>query len=241
MTERIEHEQPGGSLDETSRAVNGETPEPMDVVVAGERLSLFAERAVYWVRSRTLLVADPHFGKAATFRASGIPVPRGTTTEGLARLDLLVARTRAARIVFLGDYLHAKDGRSPETFRVLADWHVANPDLELVLVRGNHDRRAGDPPAELGLTCVDAPVAEAPFVLAHHPASSDEGYVLAGHLHPGALLVAGKMYARLPCFWFGKRCGVLPAFGDFTGMAPIEPVPGDQVCVIAEGRLIRVG
>jgi len=30
--------------------------------VAGERLVLLPERAAYWERARTLLVADPHFG-----------------------------------------------------------------------------------------------------------------------------------------------------------------------------------
>jgi hypothetical protein len=38
--------------------------------VAGEKLGLFAERAIYWPARSTLLVADPHFGKAATFRRS---------------------------------------------------------------------------------------------------------------------------------------------------------------------------
>src|SRR5262249_50769057 len=44
------------------------------VEIAGERVTLLAERAAYWQRTRTLLVADTHFGKAATFRAAGIPV-----------------------------------------------------------------------------------------------------------------------------------------------------------------------
>ena len=44
--------------------------------VAGERLVLLPEMAAYWERAGTLLVADPHFGKAAAFRAAGIPEPR---------------------------------------------------------------------------------------------------------------------------------------------------------------------
>src|SRR5687768_10132511 len=114
--------------------------EVLDIEVAGELLMLFPECAAYWPRARTLFVADPHFGKAATFRASAIPVPRGTTTSALARLDKLIVQSSATRIVFLGDYLHARDGRSPETLRVLAEWRVANPELGLTLVRGNHDR-----------------------------------------------------------------------------------------------------
>ena len=212
-----------------------------DVEIAGETLTLLPERAAFWARAGTLLVADPHFGKAATFRANAIPVPRGTTTEALARLDAIIAETRAARIVFLGDYLHARDGRSPETLRVLADWRFANPGLDLVLVRGNHDRRAGDPPPELGVRCVDAPMADAPFVLAHHPASSAEGYVLAGHLHPGAPLAGrGRMRERVPCFWFRQGCGVLPAFGEFTGLADVSPQPGDRVIAIAGETVMEV-
>lgn len=80
------------------------------VTIAGEVLELCPERAVYWPRGRMLLVADPHFGKAATFRVLGIHVPRGTTAEGLARLDLLLKRHHVVTIVFLGDFLHAREG-----------------------------------------------------------------------------------------------------------------------------------
>jgi metallophosphoesterase superfamily enzyme len=82
---------------------------------------------------------------------------------------------------------------------------------------------------------------EAPFVMAHHPTSSAAGYVLAGHLHPGVSLTGrGRMRERLPCFWFGRDCGILPAFGDFTGLADVTPEPGDRVIGIAEGALVEV-
>ena len=209
--------------------------------VIGERLTLMPERAVFWERNRTLLVADPHWGKAATFRASAIPVPRGTTAEGLARLDRAIARMAPRRVVFLGDYLHAREGRAPETLRALADWRAANRDLDIVLVRGNHDRRAGDPPAEAGVRCVDAPLHEKPFVLAHHPGTSDDGYVLAGHLHPGVHLFGpGRMRERLPCFWLGRAGAVLPAFGDFTGLADVTPEGGDRVYAVTRDEVVEV-
>lgn len=209
--------------------------------VSGERLVLMPERAAWWARTGTLLIADPHWGKAATFRASAIPVPRGTTSEGLTRLDRAIARTGARRVVFLGDYLHARDGRAPETLRLLADWRLLHPLLELVLVRGNHDRHAGDPPAELGVACVDAPLLEDPFVLAHHPAASNDGYVLAGHLHPGAPLIGpGRMRERLPCFWFGRACGVLPAFGEFTGLADVTAEMGDRIYAVALDEVVEI-
>jgi len=211
------------------------------VTVAGETLELCAERAAYWPRRRTLLVADPHFGKAASFRALGVRVPRGTTGDALARLDALVARLEPARIEFLGDFLHAREGRNEETFRAIAEWRARHGRIAMRLVRGNHDRRAGDPPSEVGIECVDGPVIESPLALAHHPTSVDGAYVVAGHVHPCAVLVgAGRQRERLRCFWIGRETTVLPAFGDFTGCADVTPAEGDALWVVTDDEVTRI-
>lgn len=216
-------------------------PDDAEVQVAGETLTLLPERGVHWTRTATLLIADPHWGKAAAFRAGGFPVPHGTTASGLQRLDAMLARTAARRIVFLGDYLHARASRHPDTLWELEQWRSTHRRCELILVPGNHDRHAGDPPPALGVTTVNAPLEMAPFVLTHHPVASPSGYVLSGHLHPGALLMGpGRQRERLPCFWFGRHTAVLPAFGDFTGLALVEPAPADRVLVIAGNCVVDV-
>ena len=48
--------------------------------------------------------------------------------------------------------------RRPRSRRWRA-WRAAHRSLDLVLVRGNHDDRAGDPPATLGIRVVDEPLA----------------------------------------------------------------------------------
>lgn len=161
-------------------------------------------------------------------------VPKGTTLGGLARLDALIARTAPEHLVFLGDFLHAREGRTPEVFDALAAWRARHALVSMRLVRGNHDKRAGDPPDEVGIECVDGPLLESPFALAHHPVRHPGAYVLAGHLHPCALLTGkARQRERLPCFWFGADAGVLPAFGDFTGCAEIAAAGGDHVFVVA--------
>lgn len=213
----------------------------LKIVVRGESLVLLPERAVYWPAQEAVFIADPHWGKAATFRAYGIPVPSGTTDEGIARLDRVVQRTSARQVIFLGDLLHAKAGRSSEMFAALGEWRRNCCDIELLLVRGNHDRRAGDPPGELGIRCTDAPYSMSPFVLDHHPRPSEDGYVLAGHVHPGVRIFgAGRQMEKLPCFYFGASVGILPAFGDFTGLAIVEPEEGDSVYAIAEDTVLAV-
>jgi DNA ligase-associated metallophosphoesterase len=211
------------------------------IVLRGESLVLLPERAMYWPARQTLFIADPHWGKAATFRAYGIPVPSGTTDEGIARLDRIVQRTSARRVIFLGDLLHAKAGRSAEMFAAIGDWRRKNVQLDLLLVRGNHDRRAGDPPGELNILCVDAPFAMQPFVLDHHPRPSDDGYVLSGHVHPGVRIFgAGRQMEKLPCFYFGADVGILPAFGDFTGLAIVEAAIGDSLYAIADDTVLLI-
>ena len=211
------------------------------IEIAGEALTLLPERAVWWEARRTLLVADPHFGKAATFRALGVPVPRGTTTGALARLDAIIARKAPSRVIFLGDFLHAAEGRDRETLRVLNEWRRGRREIEMILVRGNHDARAGDPPRELELACVTGPHAEPPFALDHHPRPSADGYVLCGHIHPAVTLTgAGRQHSRLPCFWFSPTVGVLPAFGEFTGVAEADVKAGDRVFVVADDSVIAV-
>ena len=209
--------------------------------VAGEDLVLLPERAAYWPARKALLVADFHLGKAASFRKAGIPLPRGTTKDNVARLDRAIEKTRAKEVVFLGDFLHSAQGRTPTTFATFAEWRARRHGVALTLVRGNHDMKAGDPPAEWQVRCVEAGEAASPFVFNHEPGPSRSGYALSGHIHPAVRLsAAGEKALRLPCFWFGARYGVLPAFGAFTGSAEVLPRQGDQVYVIAEQDVVKV-
>ena len=213
-----------------------------EVRLGGEDVMLLAERALFWPRTGTLVAADFHWGKAATFRAAGIPVPVGATSDDLARLDAALFRTCARRLVVLGDLFHAKAGRiAAQTLAELRRWRSLRDELEIMLVRGTHDRHAGDPPDDLRINCVNAPAFVPPFVLRHEPAPSTEGYTLAGHLHP-AIVLAGPALQRerLPCFWLTPRGAVLPAFGSFTGFASVVPAPEDRIFVVVEQDVISV-
>jgi DNA ligase-associated metallophosphoesterase len=213
----------------------------VDCEVAGERLLLLAEKVAYWPARKALFVADFHLGKAASFRSAGIALPSGTTAENVGRLDRAIAATRAKEVVFLGDFLHSAAGRTPRTFATFAAWRESRRAVALTLVRGNHDRKAGDPPGDWNMRCIEAGEAYGPFILNHEPGPSRGGYALSGHIHPAVRLsAAGESSLRLPCFWFGTRCGVLPAFGAFTGSAEIRPRRGDQVYVIAEQEVLKV-
>ncbi|HEY2124865.1 MAG TPA: ligase-associated DNA damage response endonuclease PdeM [Chthoniobacterales bacterium] len=207
----------------------------LETICSGERMELFAEKAIFWPRKKTLLVADPHFGKASAFRHAGIPVPEDVTAEDLKRLDALLAATRARRMIFLGDFFHAKTGKSIATVESLNQWIANHRDLEFHLIRGNHDIHSGAVPEDWRFHITDNTLCDPPFVFSHAPFFSGEGYVVAGHIHP-----AVRCGMRLPCFHFGAHCAVLPAFGGFTGTHVIKPEPTDRVFVLNEGEIAEL-
>jgi uncharacterized protein len=211
--------------------------------LADEPVALLPSGALWLMQHDALLIADAHFGKASSFRQLGIPVPSGTSQETLDAMSQDIKLTRAEQLIFLGDFLHSKHAHADATQNLLAAWRAQHADLHITLVRGNHDDHAGDPPAALGIDVVDEPYALGAFALCHHPQTVSGLYALAGHWHPCITLHGkGRERLRLPCFWLGDAVvhpvGILPAYGRFTGMHPIERRDSDALYAIA-GEVVR--
>ncbi|SDF38960.1 MULTISPECIES: ligase-associated DNA damage response endonuclease PdeM [unclassified Duganella] len=208
--------------------------------IVGEQLLMLPQKALYWPRESMLIVADIHFGKAASFRALGVPVPAGTTSANLLALERLVAQLPVRHIMFLGDFLHARAAHAPATLAAMQAWRERHPELQLTLVRGNHDAHAGDPPAQLGISVVDEPHVLGPFAFCHHPDILVPSYVLAGHVHPVYRLRSGWDSLLLPCFLMGPQHLVLPSFGAFTGGHPVAPQPGERLFVSSGEAVLEI-
>ena len=225
-----------------------------DTLVLGEAVvRLLPERAVWLPAARALLVADVHLGKAETFRSLGVPVPGGIGEATLARLDALIRAHRPRQVLVLGDLLHGPAAQCGSVLEPLARWRGRHAEVAVALVRGNHDDRAGDPPAECGIALLDEPawLAELPdLALAHAPsfggsarmpaAPAAGGPCIAGHLHPVLTLRGRADRARVHCFWRRGDTLVLPAFGGFTGGFAVAPQPGDALWITDGARVHRV-
>jgi len=209
-----------------------------EIELRDEPLWLLAERAIYWPARQTLLVADVHIGKAASYRALGQPVPRGTTAATLERLDRVLAAFTVETLIVLGDFIHSRPGRAPATLALLQDWRERHAGLQIRLIRGNHDRHAGDPPSELGIEVVDEPLLLGPFALQHEPVAHSGFCVLAGHVHPVAILRGkARQRLRLPCFVIDEKVSLLPAFGEFTGGWEVQPAAPARIYLAGAGRV----
>ena len=190
---------------------------------------LLPGRAALLPASQTLLVADLHLGKAATFRQAGIPVPEGSSQRDLERLHQLVHAHDVRRLVVLGDLFHARSGCTPQVFAEFAALRSRIDKTSVVLVLGNHDRAVGRLPASLGLDACLPSLDEPPFHFVHEPAtdtnvSNQNVFTVAGHLHP-TVSIRSPSGDRLAdrCFVAEPSVLVLPAFGSFTGGHRVEP------------------
>ena len=211
----------------------------LSIELLGETLHVLPSQTLYWPRRGTLFLADPHFGKAETFRHAAVPVP-DILHQQLHRLEDALTFSQANRLVILGDFWHSRRGPTEAIHETLRNWRGRFRNLEIALIEGNHDRGTL-PPESWCDRWYEPTEADFPFVFAHLPEPSEHGYTLAGHLHPAVALTGrGQQRLKLPCFWFGPEIGVLPAFGQFTGTATVRPRPGDRVFIAIEGEVIEL-
>ena len=217
----------------------------VDTTFGGETLTLLAQKAVVWAREKTLLVADVHLGKAASFRAAGIAVPSGHSRDDVARLSALVDTHAISHLVVLGDLVHnaaSYTSALDETMRAFASAH---PALKKTLVIGNHDSAAGEPPACWGIRCIEDDFRLEPFMCRHAPTSKafddETGELsLAGHIHPAARLSTARETLSLPCFWQRPHELVLPSFGSLTGRYLVEATSSDVTFVVTAQQIFRM-
>ena len=66
-------------------------------------LELLKEKLVWIKALKTFFIADLHFGKAAHFRKSGIPVPEPIHDSDLLKINSLIKTYSPEHIYFLGD------------------------------------------------------------------------------------------------------------------------------------------
>ncbi|WAC18702.1 ligase-associated DNA damage response endonuclease PdeM [Luteolibacter sp. SL250] len=201
-------------------------------------IQLLPEGVAFLPRTSSLVIADIHLGKSATFRARGLPVPEGDTEQDLMRIRNLVHETHARRLIIAGDLFHAPAGVTADLAERLDDF-LRTLGIPLALVRGNHDAKLKHLPAGLTYT---SHLDEGNFRIIHDPEDASPDHLnIAGHWHPVARIPDGRRTSlRLPCFLFRGRTLVLPSFGSFTGGSIVHPELGDRIFIPLRGQVIEL-
>jgi DNA ligase-associated metallophosphoesterase len=218
---------------------------PVSHKILGNQFWLTPDRTMYWEEENAIIVSDLHFGKTGHFRKSGIAVPSSVYKEDLQRLIVQIQYFQPRDLIIVGDMFHSAENRELELF---LKWRSDLPDITIRLIMGNHDILKEGWYENAGICLSRQSLSRNHFHFIHDISDQKEffgntevvnSYFVSGHIHPGIRLQgAGKQSLCFPCFYFGKKYAVLPAFSRFTGVALISPEAEEQVFAIVNRELI---
>jgi uncharacterized protein len=224
---------------------------PVSHKIMNHQFWLTTDRTMFWEEEKALIVSDLHFGKTGHFRKSGIAVPASVYKEDLQRLIVQIQYFQPREMIIVGDMFHSRANRELDLFM---KWRLDLPDIGFRLIRGNHDILQDEWYENAGIELSPQSLSRNHFHFVHdisHQLEKKEGFIknkrgessyfFSGHIHPGIRIQgAGKQSLCFPCFYFGKKYAVLPAFSRFTGVAMIYPEAEEQVFAIVNRELIRM-
>jgi metallophosphoesterase superfamily enzyme len=205
---------------------------------------LDARLALWLARVRLLVVADLHWGYAASHQATGNLLPSWGDAELAARLRELIADYRPSEMIWLGDSLHTLEGRGP------AEEFLRTTPIPVTLLSGNHDRRwkverPGIRADGVGMELPSSLLRDGFFF--HHghltltvPAGCLE---ITGHHHPALAWNDGAGgRVKLPALVASTRRLILPAFSPWAAGAAWNPLlaPDETLFAIAPKRIFAV-
>ncbi len=171
---------------------------------------LLPSRALFWPSRNLLVVADLHLGRV---------VPRAPKVidgveQTLHRLSAVITQTNTNRLLFLGDVFHMRNQYHHDVVQLFSQWRAKFAAIEMLLIRGNHERAMGDPPTHLLLDCHDPGYAEAGVTFLHEPRQM-RTFTMCAHLHPCLLVPTERALATtVPCFVWNQEYLYMPAFED---------------------------
>lgn len=208
--------------------------EDVELELKGTTVRLMPQRTLFLPELKSLLLADLHLGKAATFRHHRIPIP-DATRDDLERLSQAIERIDCERVSFLGDMLHSRHGFNDEMSREFIAFRERHSNVEFILIPGNHDRWLFHMPKEWRVEIAEPTLELGPFLLQHEPPTNPQQYTLCGHLHPKFRLAgpAGDTL-KLHGFWLRESMLVLPAFSRFVDGVVVQPDESDRVGLVCE-------
>ena len=181
------------------------------ICLAGEMFLPCAEGALWWERTRTLIVSDLHLEKGSSYAGRGQLLPPYDTAATLNIVEMLVRRFSPDCVISLGDSFHDPKSEARLSPGDRARVQALTRDTDWIWVEGNHDP---DPPAHLGGRGAKT-FRIGNCVFRHEP--TGEAGEIAGHLHPVAKIAGRGRSVRRKCFITDGRALIMPSMGRFTG------------------------
>ncbi|MBO8179982.1 MAG: metallophosphoesterase family protein [Archaeoglobus sp.] len=178
-----------------------------DVLFTPERAAIVGNTAV---------IADLHLGFENVLQEKGYAVPRMQLKEIKDRVKSIIEKYDIDRIVVAGDLKHEFSRNLPYEWEDVREF-IESVDVELEVVRGNHDNYLAAILADYGIELKEK-VKVGDYVVIHGHKEFEGEKIIMGHEHPAVKIrVRGALYT-FPCYLVADSSKiVLPAFSPLMG------------------------
>lgn len=181
--------------------------------------------------SRTLLVADAHFGYEDVM-GGGAALPLWSTVEMASLISIAAQRSAAREIVFLGDAIHGVAMSAGAIRAVVGALDGLRDVAALTFIAGNHEGRSRGA-AILGRT-VDTCERDGWLLIHGDRPPAPFARTIIGHLHPSLHFGGG---VTTPAFLGSERVVVVPALTPYS--SGLDVLSDDCIAALAPWNVRR--
>lgn len=203
---------------------------------------IFNPPALFFTKSKTLILADLHLGAEETLQNKGFFIPKTQTKKLLERIEKLLSTHKPKKIILAGDIKHSfgtilnDEWRDVRTLLQLTKKHK----VKTIIVKGNHDQILAPILKTESIEMKNSIIIEN-FLIIHGDKKENEKEfeqaqgLIIGHEHPSLLLDDGVRKEQYKCLLKGnykdKTLYILPStyplvegtnILENTGLGPIR-------------------
>lgn len=183
--------------------------------------------ALFLREERALVISDLHLGFEGALAEQGVSIPRFQRRVILERLERMLDRVKAEKVVVAGDFKHEfSRNLTDEWIEVKQVLRFLRDRVTPVLVRGNHDNYLATILGDLNLPLRErVDIADHTIVHGHEEVSTLHPIVM-GHEHP-AVKLKDELGAvvSVPAFLVTEQLIVLPAYSPLALGVDVSSYP----------------
>ena len=222
------------------------------VMIIEEHLILTPEKAL--IVGESAIIADLHLGLENAMLEKGIAIPRLQIIEIINSVRQIIENYNVERLIIAGDLKHEFSRNLPYEWEDVELFLNSFKDIELEIVRGNHDNYLVTILTKYGIPLKEK-IKIKGWTVVHGHKGCNESKIIMGHEHPAIKIkFRGGIYSY-PCYLKVTKDSqtviVLPAFSPIVSgvdilttnkfLSPIlKEIKDIELFAIGEGEVVHI-
>lgn len=177
------------------------------------------DAALWFEAEKALVINDLHLGYEEALHRKGILVPRFQLEQIIAKLKIILQKTKPTKVIINGDLKHEFGKVLRQEWKEVLDFldFVLVNVEEVIIIKGNHDSII-KPIADKRRVAVVNEYKLGNVLIVHGDelVKTEAKTIIIGHEHPAVTIREGSKWEKCKCFlkgkWEGKELIAVPSF-----------------------------